>query len=194
VNFFPSANSMKRIAFFLAIVFAIAATDYMVGYKERKFIERKKALQKRIERLAWYMERTSIERVDYLSKSDLYEVKLKYTNIHPEEEMWIMVPEIRIFVQVGTLWKELPEKGADSPYTYSADRLEGRPKFVSARFKMPYRDFEELFKGYMHFKVESISDILATSVATDDIIEKDEEIFIYVSSKKRCGRLHTLLH
>ncbi len=177
-----------------ALLLALVSLDYAVGYKQNKLLEEKRALKKRLERLAYYMERTDIREISYSGKGKEYRMKLSYENIHPEDEMWIMVPSIKVFVQVGTLWRELSVNDMRMKMgDYSAEKLD-RPRTMTVKFTMPYKNYEELMRGYMHMKVNSFSYISAEAIAKEDIMEKSEDIFIYVSTAKKEGRVRTLLH
>lgn len=175
------------------IVLGLLLVDFAVGHKQERILEERKAHKSRIERLAYYLERTSIEEISYSGRKGEYVMKLRYENIRPEEEMWIMIPSIKVFVQVGTLWKELSVNDLRMKRgDYSVERLND-PHVMTVKFYMPYGNYMELIKGYMHMKVKSLSIISAESIIKEDIIEKDEDIFIYVSTEKRKGRVRTLL-
>ncbi len=176
------------------VLLVLASLDYAIGYKQNRFLEEKKALKAKLERLAYYMERTDIRSIAYTRKGDQYTMTLNYESIHPEEDMWIMVPYIKVFVQVGTLWREVPVNDMRmSMNDYEAEKLD-RPHSMTVKFVVPFRNYEELMTGYMHVKVNSFSYIAAEAVLKEDIIEKNEDIFLYVSTAKKEGRVKTLLH
>ncbi len=175
------------------IVLVLAGLDYFVGYRQDKILEARKAQKKRVERLAWYLERTNIEDIFYTGKDGKYTMKLKYENVRPDEEMWIMVFSIKAFVQVGTLWRELSVNDMRMKRgDYSVERLKA-PLAMTVTFDMPYKDYQELMPGYMHMKIANLSYISAEAVAKEDIIEKNEDVFIYVSADKKKGKVKTLL-
>jgi len=175
------------------IIIVLFAVDYTVGYRQSRILEEKIIHKKRVERLAYYLERTNIEGISYEPKDHRYIMKLGYANVRPDEDMWIMVFAVKVFVQVGTLWHEVSvidmrEKRGD----YTVEKLNA-PHVMKVSFKVPYKNYEELMQGYMHMKVKSISYIAADAIAKEDIVEKDEDMFIYVSTKKKRGRVETLL-
>lgn len=176
------------------IIVAILLLDYAIGYKQNKLLEERKAQKKKIERLAYYLERTSVEEISYLGGGNQYSMGLKYLNVRPDEEMWIMVFAVKVFVQVGTLWKELSVNDMRMKRgDYSVEKL-NNPYVMTVKFDMSYKNYMELMNGYMHLKVNSVSYISAEAVTKEDIIEKSEDIFIYLSTNKKKGRLKTLLH
>lgn len=184
----------KTILIIVWIIVAILLLDYAIGYKQNKLLEERKAQKKKIERLAYYLERTSIEEISYSGGGNQYSMGLKYVNVRPDEEMWIMVFAVKVFVQVGTLWKELSVNDLRMKRgDYSVEKL-NNSYVMTVKFDMPYKNYMELMNGYMHLKVNSVSYISAEAVAKEDIIEKSEDIFIYLSTNKKKGRLKTLLH
>jgi hypothetical protein len=186
----------KYRGFFVAggVILALLFIDLGVGYRQNRIIEERTALKKKIERLAYYLERTRIEDIFYPGKGDWYTMRLTYENVRPEEEMWIMIPTIKVFVQIGTLWKELSVNDMRMKRgDYSVERL-NEPHVMTVKFSMPYKNYMELMDGYMHVKVKSFSIISAESLIREDVIEKDEDIFIYVNTAKSKGRVKTLLH
>lgn len=178
----------------LGIIAALVALDLFVGRLQSKALEEKAAHKKATERLAYYLERTTVEDISYLDKGNTYTMRLRYENVRPEEEMWIMVYAVKAFVQVGTLWRELSvNDGRMKRGDYSAERL-NEPYTMTVTFDMSVKNFQELMPGYIHMKIGSLSYISAEAVAKEDLIEKYEDVFLYLSTSKKKGRVKTLLH
>lgn len=190
-------DTVQRYKIFLgtiAVISGLFLLDYAVGYKQNKILEEKRALQKRLELLGYYLERTTVDEISYTGEGNHYMMKLRYENVRPEEEMWIMVSRIKVFVQVGTLWKELSVNDLRMKRgDYSVEKLNA-PYYMTVKFDMPYKNFMELMSGYMHLKVKSISNISTEAVSKEDILEKEEDIFLYLNTLKKKGRVKTLLH
>ncbi len=184
----------KVLFIVMGIIAALIALDLFVGQVQTRELEERAAKKKRIERLAYYLERTTVEDIFYTGKGNIYKMRLRFENVRPEEEMWIMVSAVKAFVQVGTLWRELSVndgrmKGSD----YSVERL-NNPFTMTVSFDMSIKNFQELMPGYMHMKIGSLSYISAEAVAKEDLIEKYEDVFLYLSTSKKKGRIKTLLH
>lgn len=178
----------------LGVILALLASDMLVGHLQNKKLEERAAQKKKIERLAYYLERTTIEDIYYTGKANTYRIRLRYENVRPEEEMWIMVYAVKAFVQVGTLWRELSvNDGRMKRGDYSVERLND-PYTMTVTFDMSIRNYQELMPGYIHMKIGSLSYISAIAVAKEDIIEKYEDVFLYLSTAKKKGRVQTLLH
>lgn len=178
----------------LGIVAALIALDLVVGDLQSRAVEEKDAHRKANERLAYYLERTTVEDISYTGKGNIYEMRLRYENVRPDEEMWIMVYAVKAFVQVGTLWRELSvNDGRMKRGDYSAERLK-EPYTMTVTFDMSVSNFQELMQGYMHMKIGSLSYISAEAVTKEDLIDKYEDVFLYLSTEKKKGRVKTLLH
>ena len=178
----------------LGIVAALIALDLVVGRLQTRAAEEKDAHRKANERLAYYLERTTVEDISYTGKGNIYEMRLRYENVRPDEEMWIMVYAVKAFVQVGTLWRELSvNDGRMKRGDYSAERLK-EPYTMTVTFDMSVSNFQELMRGYMHMKIGSLSYISAEAVTKEDLIDKYEDVFLYLSTEKKKGRVKTLLH
>ena len=178
----------------LSIITALIALDLFVDRLQSKAVEEKAAHKKANERLAYYLERTTVEDISYTGKGNIYEMRLRYENVRPEEEMWIMVYAVKAFVQVGTLWRELSvNDGRTKRGDYSAERLK-EPYTMTVTFDMAVSNFQELMQGYIHMKIGSLSYISAEAVTKEDLVDKYEDVFLYLSTVKKKGRVKTLLH
>jgi hypothetical protein len=178
----------------LSIVAALAALDLVVGRVQTRQLEERAAHKKANERLAYYLERTTVEDIFYTGNGNIYRMMLRYENVRPEEEMWIMVYAVKVFVQVGTLWRELSvNDGRLKRGDYSVERLK-EPYTMTVTFDMSVKNFQELMQGYMHMKIGSLSYISAEAVTKEDLVEKYEDVFLYLSTSKKKGRIKTLLH
>jgi hypothetical protein len=184
-----------RVPLVVVIIIAgLVAVDQFVDRLQNKALEEKAAHKKSNERLAYYLERTTVEDITYTGKGNLYEMRLRYENVRPEEEMWIMVFAVKAFVQVGTLWRELSvNDGRTKRGDYSAERLKD-PYTITVTFDLSITNYQELMEGYVHMKIGSLSYISAEAVTKEDLVEKYEDVFLYLSTAKKKGRVPTLLH
>jgi len=152
--------------------------DYYVGYQQNKILAEKAAQKKKIEQLAWYSLRGEVKSVSYTGH--MYRIALKFENAFPEEEMYIMIPQVRCLVQVGTNWKEVPVHDSEAG---NADtgviKLEG-VKIIEKLIEVPFRNFEQVLPGYMHVRLNTVSYVSSNAVSKEDIVEKNEDFYIYL--------------
>ena len=171
-------KKFKIITVIALVLLALFGMDYYIGYQQNRLLEEKAAHKKKIEQLAWYSLRGEVKEVSY--KGNLYRIVLKFENAFPEDEMYIMLPQVRCLVQVGTLWKEVPvhEPDAKSPDT-GVIKLVG-VKTIEKLIEVPFRNYEEVLPGYMHVRLNTVSYVSSNAVSPDDIVEKNEDFYIYL--------------
>lgn len=168
----------KMASVIILLLLSIFLVDYYVGYRQNKYLSEKAAYKKKTEQLAWYSLRGDIKAVSYAGHR--YRVALKFENAFPEEEMYIMVPQIRCLVQVGTLWKEVPvHDPEDRNRDTGVIKLEGT-KIIEKLIEVPFRNFEEVLPGYMHVRLNALSFVSSNAVSREDIVEKNEDFYIYL--------------
>jgi hypothetical protein len=168
----------KISAVIASVLLALFLLDYYVGYQQNKLLAEKAAQKKKIEQLAWYSLRGEVKEVSYVGHR--YRIVLKFENAFPEEEMYIMLPQVRCLVQVGTLWKEVPvlDPGNGKPDT-GVIKLEGA-RLIEKLIEVPFRNYEEVLPGYMHVRLNAVSYVSSNAVSKDDIVEKNEDFYIYL--------------
>ncbi len=168
----------KLITVIALVLLSLFGLDYCVGYKQNRLLEEKAAQKKKIEQLAWYSLRGEVKSVSYAGHR--YRIALKFENAFPEDEMYIMLPQIRCLVQVGTLWKEVP---VHDPENGKADtgviKLEGI-RIIEKLIEVPFRNYEQVLPGYMHVRLNTVSYVSSNAVTKDDIVEKNEDFYIYL--------------
>lgn len=168
----------KIAAVIASVLIALFLLDYYIGYQQNRLLAEKAAQKKKIEQLAWYSLRGEVKEVSY--SGHRYRIALKFENAFPEEEMYIMLPQVRCLVQVGTLWKEVP---VHDPGDKSADtgviRLEG-VKIIEKLIEVPFKNYEQVLPGYMHVRLNTVSYVSSNAVSKDDIVEKNEDFYIYL--------------
>ncbi len=162
----------------LLIILAAVAADYIVGYRQNNILLEKAALKRKLELLAWQVLRAGIKDVTY--QGNKYRLAITYENPFPEEELYVMVSNIRCLVQVGTYWKEVPVHdvpgtSGDSEVVKLTDKMT-----IEKLVEVPFRNFEQVLPGYMHVRLNTVSYVSSNAVSKDDIVEKDEDFYIYL--------------
>jgi hypothetical protein len=186
----------KIVIIIVLILLTLFGVDYYVGYQQNRLLAEKAAQKKKIEQLAWYSLRGEVKEVSYAGHR--YRIALKFENAFPEEEMYIMLPQVRCLVQVGTLWKEVPvhdldAKGADT----GVIKLDG-VKIIEKLIEVPFRNYEQVLPGYMHVRLNTVSYVSSNAVSRDDIVEKNEDFYIYLrpydADLKKMAKKYTFTH
>ena len=186
----------KIIFVIILVPLALFALDYAVGYKQNKILAEKAAQKRKIEQLAWYSLRGDVRSVSYEGRR--YRIAIRFENAFPEDEMYIMLPQVRCLVQVGTLWKEVPVYEPDNakPDT-SVIKLEGA-RTIEKLIEVPFKNYEQVLPGYIHVRLNTISYVSSNAVSRDDIVEKNEDFYIYLrpydADLKNMAKKYTFTH
>lgn len=113
------------------------------------------------------------------TKDGKYRIKVKFENALDYKDLYIMLPSLNAFVQVGTLWREVPVfNDPDSNKSGTVIRLMSK-ETISEIADINVKDYTELM-GYMHVKVTDTVFVAFESEPKEHIIEKKREYFIYL--------------
>ncbi len=191
------AKSKFKIFVVIALILlTLFAVDYYVGYQQNRLLAEKAAQKKKIEQLAWYSMRGEVKEVSYVGHQ--YRITLKFENAFPEDEMYIMLPQVRCLVQVGTNWKEVPVHDVDPKGTDTGViKLEG-VKLIEKLIEVPFSNYEQVLPGYMHVRLNTVSYVSSNAISRDDIVEKDEDFYIYLrpynANLSKMSKKYTFTH
>ncbi len=171
-------KAYKTIAIAAAVLIALVLLDQYIGYRQNRVLAENAARKKKIEQLAWYSLRGEVKEASY--RGHQYRIVLKFENAFPNEEMYIMMPQVRCLVQVGTLWKEVPVHDVDTKKAETGVvRLDG-VKLIEKLIEVPFKNYEQVLPGYMHVRLNTVSYVSSNAVSKDDIVEKNEDFYIYL--------------
>lgn len=171
-----------RIAFLLAalVLFALGWGDRLVGNYQERLLQEKREAKQRLERLTLFALRADTDTVEYLGDGG-YAVTVFLENVYPERDLYVMIPSIRVFVQVGALWHEVPSQALPGQWTEGqVVRLTERIR-VRRRFEVPPgREYAELLAGYWH--VQFVNTLLTSdsSAPQDDIGERTDTYYVHL--------------
>ncbi len=167
----------QKIYIISIIILSLIFLDFVIGYKQEEFLRRKVVLRKRLGKLAYYCLRSDIENVEYTEGK--YRITIKYENAFNYRDLYIMLPSINVFVQVGTLWREVPVfNEPDSNKSGNVVTLITK-ETISEIADITVKDYTELM-GYMHVKITDTVFVAFESEPKEHIIEKKREYFIYI--------------
>lgn len=162
------------------VVGALAASDWLVGRYQAYQIEQKREHRKKLEKMAWYYIRADFDRVKY-TEDGKFMVTTWIENAFPEHPAYVMMPEVRTYIQVGPQWKEVPS--ANPPGSRWTDgtvvKLEGRIE-ADRVFDVQEKDYFELLAGYMHIRFDNVMYISDESEPKDDVLERASSYYIHL--------------
>jgi hypothetical protein len=175
-----SRHAWIAVALVLLTFIGFGIGDYLVGRYQERQIERTKEKRKQLEKMAWYYLRADVDNVKYTS-DNRYRVSVWMENAFPEHDIYLMLPTIRTYVQVGPQWKEVPSaEPAGAQWSEgTVVKLEG--KITAERIAdIQEKDYFELLPGYMHVRFENVMYIAAEPEPKDDVFERSDVYYIHL--------------
>ena len=107
-----------------------------------------------------------------------YEVTTYLQNVGGGEPIYVMAPDLRAYVQVGTVWQEVTTTPADQSGN-GVLRIEGTQTYRYV-FDARLRGFTQLMPNYMHVRFSSTMLISPSSMPKDDVFERKDNYYVYL--------------
>jgi ABC-type lipoprotein export system ATPase subunit len=160
-----------------AVIFAaILAVD--VGVEKYQAMR----LRERATRIAT-LQHLALNRLrgDVQSVTDLgdgrYELTTYLQNVGGEP-IYVMAPDMRAYVQVASLWQELPMTPTDDSAS-GVIKIEGKQTY-RYRFDARVRDFAQLLPNYMHVRFSGSMLVSPSSTPNGDVFERKDNYYVYL--------------
>ena len=120
-------------------------------------------------------------RGDVQSVADLgdgrYELTTYLQNVGGQP-IYVMAPEMRAYVQVASLWQEVPMTPAEDGAT-GVTKIEGKQTY-HYRFDARVRDFAQLLPNYMHVRFSGSMLVSPSSAPNGDVFERKDNYYVYL--------------
>ncbi len=162
------------------------AIDYYVGEQQEAVIRAREAKVKQLEKQAFYMlsvDVRDIRETDDIRKSWKYTAKIRIDNV-ADEPVYIDYPEIRAFIQVGTIsWMEISVADATSEKKEQMYKLDTGPhsfeRILTINPKTPYNRY--LIPKYMHIRfIVRMSVLPESGFKEGEIFERKSDSYVYL--------------
>jgi ABC-type lipoprotein export system ATPase subunit len=175
------ANLLRAVAPLLlggvAVITAILLLDFGVAkYQQMQLRER----SERIARLADMA--LSTLQSDIQSVTDLgdghYQLAVYLLNAGGDDPTFVMLQDMRAYVQVGNVWQEVPLRPADDG-TDGVLRIDGRHVFQFL-FDARLTGFTQLLPNYMHVRFSDVMLVSPNRTPKDDVFERRDNYYVYL--------------
>jgi putative ABC transport system ATP-binding protein/macrolide transport system ATP-binding/permease protein/lipoprotein-releasing system ATP-binding protein len=175
------ANLLHAVATLLfggvAVITGILLLDFGVAkYQQTQLRERRE----RISRLA-DMALSSLQS-DIQSVTDLrdghYQLAVYLLNAGGGDPIFVMLQDMRAYVQVGNVWQEVPLRPADDG-TDGVLRIDGRHVYQFL-FDAQVRSFTQLLPNYMHVRFSDAMLVSPSRTPKDDVFERRDNYYVYL--------------
>ena len=160
-----------------AILGAVLLADFAVGKYQAMQLRERAARSATLQHLALNGLRGDVESVADLGDGR-YQLTTYLQNVGTGEPIYVMAPDMRAYVQVGTSWQEVPIKPLDA-------EAAGVSKIVTKQnyryvFDARMRDFAQLLPNYMHMRFSGAMLVSPRSVPEGDVFERKDNYYVYL--------------
>jgi ABC-type lipoprotein export system ATPase subunit len=159
-----------------AIFAAILAVDVGVEKYQSMRLRERAARVAALQHLALNRLRGDVQSVTDLGEGR-YELTTYLQNVGGEP-IYVMAPEMRAYVQVASLWQEVPMTPADDGAT-GVTKIEGKQVY-RYRFDARVRDFAQLLPNYMHVRFSGSMLVSPSSAPNGDVFERKDNYYVYL--------------
>jgi putative ABC transport system ATP-binding protein/macrolide transport system ATP-binding/permease protein/lipoprotein-releasing system ATP-binding protein len=116
------------------------------------------------------------------SVSDLgegrYELGVALSNVSGEQPIFVMSPDMRAYVQVGKVWREVPLTPIDDG-TGNVSKVEGKRTYRYV-FEARVSNFTQLLPNYMHVRFSDTMLVSPSSTPRDEVFERKDNYYVYL--------------
>jgi putative ABC transport system ATP-binding protein/macrolide transport system ATP-binding/permease protein/lipoprotein-releasing system ATP-binding protein len=173
---------LKGVAAWAAVVVVAGLVlNHAAALYQQSRVAGRKAARQQLQEAAMYLMRADVEDLT-CGPGHSYLLTLYAQNLDPDQNLYVMAPEVRAFVQVGLQWQEVPLR--------SEDNQEGRVVRVTAekhrfryRFTPDLKAFEEILPGYMHVRFSNAMLVSRSAEPKDGLIERLDDYYVYLKPR-----------
>jgi ABC-type lipoprotein export system ATPase subunit len=159
-----------------AIFAAILAVDVGIAKYQAMRLREHAARVAGLQHLALNSLRGDVESVTDLGDGR-YELTTYLQNVGGQP-IYVMGPEMRAYVQVASLWQEVPMTSADGGTT-GVTKIDGKQTY-RYRFDARVRDFAQLLPNYMHVRFSGSMLVSPSSTPNGDVFDRKDNYYVYL--------------
>ena len=160
-----------------AVIFAaVLAVDFGVEKYQAMRVRERAARIAALQHLALNRLRGDVQSVADLGEGR-YELTTYLQNVG-SEPIYVMAPEMRAYVQVASMWQELPLTARDDSAS-GVTKIEGKQTY-RYRFDARVRNFAQLLPNYMHVRFSGSMLVSPSSTPTGDVFERKDNYYVYL--------------
>ena len=107
-----------------------------------------------------------------------YDLTTYLQNVGGGHPIYVMAPDLRAYVQVGTAWQELAMKPADESLR-GVLKIEGTQTYRYV-FDAQVKQYAQLLPNYMHVRFSATMLVSPSSMPKDDVFERKDNYYVYL--------------
>jgi putative ABC transport system ATP-binding protein/macrolide transport system ATP-binding/permease protein/lipoprotein-releasing system ATP-binding protein len=167
-----------RLVLYVVPMFLLAfGINAAISAYQNSVIEAKAAEQQALQTLGMNGLSSDVKAVSY-GPGKSYLLSLTLNNTADGKSVYVMSPSVRVFVQVGTSWQEVPLKPVSVP-AQKVFKLEGE-QILQYSIEPNVKDFEQLIPYYMHVRISNDMLISPSSQPKTDLYERNDNYYVYL--------------
>jgi hypothetical protein len=113
-----------------------------------------------------------------------YELAVYLLNTGGDDPIYVMSRDIHAYVQVGSIWQEVPLRPADSSFG-DVLRIDGK-QIYRYLFDARVRDFTQRCQNYMHVRFSGSILVSRSEKPKDDVFERRDNYYVYPPTEITC--------
>jgi ABC-type lipoprotein export system ATPase subunit len=174
-NLLPGLRTFLAAA---AVIFGgILLTDFAIAKYQDIQVRERAARIASLRHLALNSLRGDVQSVAELGNGQ-YELTTYLQNVGDEAPIYVMSPDMRAYVQVGTAWQEVPMQPIDAS-AGAVRKIEGKHIYRYA-FEARVAGFAQLLPNYMHVRFAGDMLVSPSSMPKDDVFERKDNYYVYL--------------
>ena len=155
----------------------ILLTDFAVSMYQDKQLHEREARVAALRHVALNSLRGDVQSVTDLGNGR-YELTTSLQNVGGDQPIYVMAPDMRAYVQVRTMWQEVPLKPADES-AGGVLKIDGKQTYRYV-FDAQVRNFAQLLPHYMHVRFSGTMLVSPSSMPKDDVFERKDNYYVYL--------------
>ena len=152
--------------------------DLGISWHQRRLTAIRDAAVQRLHQAAFAGLYVELAQVAHEPDGRSYRATLNMQNTRPDARLYIMLNPVRVFVQAGLSWREVPSRPPADTAWGVVDLDDARA--YSVLFEADLQDWSQLIPGYMHVLLQSDMMISQRSEPTDDLVERSNRFYVYL--------------
>ncbi len=175
------ANLLPTVAALLlgaaAVITGVLLLDFGVAKYQQIQVRERAERTARLADMALSSLQSDIQSVADLGDGH-YQLAVYLLNAGAGEPIFVMLQDMRAYVQVGNVWEEVPLRPADD----GADgvlRIDGRHVYQYL-FDARVKSFTQLLPNYMHVRFSDTMLVSPSSMPKDDVFERRDNYYVYL--------------
>jgi putative ABC transport system ATP-binding protein/macrolide transport system ATP-binding/permease protein/lipoprotein-releasing system ATP-binding protein len=174
-NLWPGVQTFLLLG---AIIFAsIMLIDFGIGKFQASQVRERAARTVALRHVALNSLRGDVQSISDIGDGR-YALTTYLENVGGGQPIYVLSPDLRAYVQVGTIWQELAMDSTDDN-AGSVLKLEGKQTYHYV-FDARVREFAQLLPNYMHVRFSGRMLVSPSSIPQDDVFERKDNYYVYL--------------